>query len=87
MELNVETPQAMSISRQIPTDRKRLKNMEYFKYLGSITNYAIYTQKNQIQDCHGKNRIPQDDSFHQQKGFKTKEKIRVLLLKLMFVWC
>jgi hypothetical protein len=36
MEMNVEIPQAMSISRQIPTDRKEMEKKEYFNYLGSM---------------------------------------------------
>jgi hypothetical protein len=50
MEMNVETTKVMRISRQqypikIMIDQKELQNVEYFNYLGSITNDARCTRE------------------------------------------
>jgi hypothetical protein len=71
MEMNVEIPKAMRISRQILKDQKQLENMEYFNYLGSkITNDAKCTQKIKSRSAMVKTEFHNTILFtNQQKGF------------------
>lgn len=74
--MNVEIRQAMSISRQILTDRKQLENMEYFNYLGSlITNDAICTQKIKYRIAMAKTEFHKTILFTSTRDLKLKKKL------------
>jgi len=60
--------------------QKRLDNVEYLKCMCiRITNDARCTMEYEIQDCHSKSSIQQDDSFYQKNLLKFKEEISKLL--------
>jgi hypothetical protein len=95
MGMNAEKSEAMRISRQpspvqIMIDQQRLQNVEYFNYLCSmLTNDARCTREIKSRSAMAKSSIQQEeDSFHQQTGFKSKEETgKVLHLERSFVWC
>ena len=73
----------MRISRQHPhqilTEQKKLENVEYFNYLGSVTQAMQDVQWNQTQDCHEKGGIQQENSFGQQIGLTFENKTEGIL--------
>ena len=88
MEINVEIPNAMRISRQILTDQKQMENTEYFNYLGStITNYAICTEKIKSRIAMAKTEFHKTILFTSKRDLTLKRKLKVLRLMHRFVWC
>jgi len=92
MEMNVEKTKVMRISRQpspvtIMKDQKQLKNVECFKYLGSmLTNEGRCTREIKSRIAMAKAAFSKD-SFYQQTGLKFEEETnKMLQLEHGFVW-
>ena len=82
MELNVEMPTSMRISRQILTDQKQLQNMEYFNYLGSmITNDAICTQQIKSRIAMAKTEFHNTILFTSKKDLKLNKNLKSATLE------
>jgi hypothetical protein len=77
MEMNVEMPKAIGISRQILTDQKQLDNMEYFSHLGSTITYdAIYTQKIKSRISMAKTKFHKTILCTIKRDLKLKKKLK-----------
>jgi ribulose kinase len=94
MEMNVEKPKVMRISRQpspirIMIDQKQLEIVEYFNYLRSmIANDARCTREIKYIIAMAKATFNKKKNFSQQIGLKSKEETsKVLHLGHIFVWC
>ena len=70
------------------TNQEELQNVDYFKYLGIMktSDTKTYTL-NQIQKCHGKSSIQQEEDFlHQEIGLKFKlDTSKMLYLEHSFI--
>jgi hypothetical protein len=95
MKMNVEKPKIMNISRQSSPaqtagNKKKLENIEYTNYLGSIiANNARCTCEIKSRIAMEETSIQQEEkSFHQKIGLKFNEETsKVLYLEHSFVWC
>jgi hypothetical protein len=71
---------------QIVIDQKRLENVEYFNYLGSMITRCIREIKSKI--IMTKAAFKMTKTFHQQNALKFKPELsNVLQLEHSFVWC